>query len=45
MLRRQVPEENVPGSRGIPARSFDMLPKDPSGSNHDVIPYGTTSSS
>ncbi|MER7582805.1 ABC transporter substrate-binding protein [Kitasatospora sp. NPDC097691] len=39
VLQLQVPEENVPVSQVIPAKYFDMLPKDPSGSNHYVIPY------
>ncbi|AUG81720.1 hypothetical protein CFP65_7119 [Kitasatospora sp. MMS16-BH015] len=39
VLAQQVPGENVPVSQVIPAKYFDMLPKDPGGSNHYVIPY------
>ncbi|MGW0767171.1 ABC transporter substrate-binding protein [Streptomyces sp. NPDC002676] len=39
VLAMQVPGENVPVSKVIPAKYFDMLPKDPGGSNHYVIPY------
>ncbi|MFI0924827.1 ABC transporter substrate-binding protein [Streptomyces sp. NPDC021012] len=39
VLSAQVPGENVPVSQVIPAKYFDMLPKDPGGSNHYVIPY------
>ncbi|MGW3233395.1 ABC transporter substrate-binding protein [Kitasatospora sp. NPDC001095] len=39
VLQLQVPGESVPVSQVVPAKYFDMLPKDPSGSNHYVIPY------
>ncbi|MFE4394433.1 MULTISPECIES: ABC transporter substrate-binding protein [Streptomycetaceae] len=39
VLQLRVPEEDVPVSQVLPAKYFDMLPKDPSGSNHYVIPY------
>lgn len=39
VLSAQVPGENVPVSQVIPGKYFDMLPKDPGGSNHYVIPY------
>ncbi|MER7757014.1 extracellular solute-binding protein [Kitasatospora sp. NPDC097643] len=39
VLSMQVPGENVPVSQVIPAKYFEMLPKDPAGSNHYVIPY------
>ncbi|MFH8623993.1 ABC transporter substrate-binding protein [Streptomyces vietnamensis] len=39
VLSAQVPGENVPVSQVIPAKYFDMLPKDPGGSNHYVVPY------
>ncbi|WP_147409014.1 ABC transporter substrate-binding protein [Kitasatospora xanthocidica] len=39
VLQLRVPEEDVPVSQVVPAKYFDMLPKDPSGSNHYVIPY------
>ncbi|MET9182326.1 extracellular solute-binding protein [Kitasatospora aureofaciens] len=39
VLDMQVPGENTPVSAVIPAKYFDMLPKDPAGSNHYVIPY------
>ncbi|MFI9787282.1 ABC transporter substrate-binding protein [Kitasatospora sp. NPDC051984] len=39
VLDQQVPGENVPVSAVIPAKYFDMLPKDPAGSNHYMIPY------
>ncbi|MFJ9454161.1 ABC transporter substrate-binding protein [Kitasatospora sp. NPDC101447] len=39
VLQLPVPGEDVPVSQVIPAKYFDMLPKDPSGSNHYVIPY------
>ncbi|WP_086829307.1 ABC transporter substrate-binding protein [Streptomyces sp. NRRL B-24572] len=39
VLAMQVPGENVKVSDVIPDKYFAMLPKDPSGSNHYVIPY------
>ncbi|MFJ8623272.1 ABC transporter substrate-binding protein [Kitasatospora sp. NPDC093550] len=39
VLQLPVPGEDVPVSRVIPAKYFAMLPKDPSGANHYVIPY------
>ncbi|MBF9068988.1 ABC transporter substrate-binding protein [Streptacidiphilus fuscans] len=39
VLSQQVPGENVPVSSVIPAKYFAMLPKDPNGSNHYLIPY------
>ncbi|CAM5671927.1 extracellular solute-binding protein [Kitasatospora aureofaciens] len=39
VLQLQVPGEDFPVSQVLPAKYFDMLPKDPSGSNHYVIPY------
>ncbi|MER6299528.1 ABC transporter substrate-binding protein [Kitasatospora sp. NPDC001539] len=39
LLDQRIPEENVPVSQVIPAKYFDMLPKDPSGANHYLIPY------
>ncbi|MCC9306027.1 ABC transporter substrate-binding protein [Kitasatospora sp. RB6PN24] len=39
VLEMQVPGENVPVSQVIPAKYFDMEPKDPSGGTHYVIPY------
>ncbi|MFF5205786.1 ABC transporter substrate-binding protein [Streptosporangium sp. NPDC000396] len=39
VLAMRVPGENVPVSKVIPAKYFEMLPKDPSGSNHYMIPY------
>ncbi|MFJ4189296.1 ABC transporter substrate-binding protein [Kitasatospora sp. NPDC089509] len=39
VLSLQVPGENVPVSAVVPAKYLDVLPKDPSGQNHYLIPY------
>ncbi len=39
VLQMTVPGENVPVSQVLPTKYFDMLTKDPAGSNHYVIPY------
>lgn len=43
VLSLQIPGENVPVSSVIPAKYFDMMLKDPSGSNHYLIPYEVAS--
>jgi raffinose/stachyose/melibiose transport system substrate-binding protein len=39
VLSMQVPGENVPVSGVVPGKYLDVLPKDPSGQNHYLIPY------